>query len=306
MVRYAGAVRTRRSTITRTQCINDACIDNRHIPANTRNDRRSANGRRLGHRQKCRHGPTEHSNARWSGGRTGLHLGQSPQLWPLVESRVLAGPSGSTAQEVRPMAKSVSSSFLGHICGMEGLRTKVYSDSGGVATIGCGHTGAGVREGTISKDRAYQLLRADVARFEKCVNDSITAPLTQSMFDALVSIAYNMGCTGAMKNAGLADLVNARRYSEAAEKIKAVGLTDRAGNRLAGLVSRRKIESAMFLAEGMPGIANAVTSSPLLTKTTGTPIPAWSWWVAGGLVAVTTAGIIRSRLRRNTSQRSSQ
>lgn len=183
---------------------------------------------------------------------------------------------------------------------MEGLRTRTYSDSGGVATIGCGHTGAGVREKSITTNRAYELLRADVARFEKCVADNMRVPITQGMFDAMVSLAFNMGCTGAMKNAGIADLVNAKRYQEAAQKILSVGLRDRAGNYLRGLESRRRIESAMFMRDGLPSGARTATR-PVLERTTGTQIPNWSYWVAGGVIGILATATVMRKVRQKST-----
>jgi len=168
---------------------------------------------------------------------------------------------------------------------MEGMRTQAYSDSGGVRTIGCGHTGSGVREGSISESRAYELLRADVKRFETCVNNAIKVPITQGMFDAMVSLGYNMGCTG-LSNTGITKLVNDKLYEKAAERFKSVGLTDRKGQLLRGLVTRRKIESAMFMQDGLPSARPAITKAPLITSGTGWSVPAWSWWVAGGVVAI--------------------
>lgn len=181
------------------------------------------------------------------------------------------------------------------------MRTNVYQDSGGVPTIGCGHTGAGTREGSISKDRAFELLRKDVERFENCINASVSVPMTQSMFDALVSLAYNMGCTGAMTNTGIKDMMNAKQYEAVAAKMLTVGLRDRRGNYLRGLETRRKIESAMFMQDGLPGGTGNLTRKPVGTGAFRTPIPAWSWWVAGGLaVSATTLYTVRKLRTRRT------
>lgn len=199
------------------------------------------------------------------------------------------------------MQMRVSAGFLQHICGMEGMRTNVYQDSGGVPTIGCGHTGSGVRERSISKDRAYDLLRKDVERFENCVNSAIQVPMTQGMFDALVSLSYNMGCTGAISNTGIKDMMNAKQYEAVAAKIRVVGLRDRRGNYLRGLENRRKIESNMFMQDGLPGGTGNLTRKPVGTGAFSTPIPAWSWWVVGGLaVSATTLYTVRKLRPRRT------
>jgi lysozyme len=174
------------------------------------------------------------------------------------------------------------------ICRHEGLRTTAYLDSGGVRTIGCGHTGSGTGESPITIERAYELAREDVASSEGCINRNVAAPLTQSMFDALVSLAFNMGCTGLMRT-GVVDLVNARRYHDAAEKIRSVGLRDRNGTLLRGLVTRRENESAMFLQDGLP---SSSAKAPAKTTTTIVRVtPSSSLWLGWTTLAVATVGM---------------
>ena len=63
------------------------------------------------------------------------------------------------------------------------------------ATIGYGHlikNSEDFKNG-ISEYRATELLRADIATAERTVKDNITVPLTQNQFDALTSLAYNIG-----------------------------------------------------------------------------------------------------------------
>ncbi|GHT16290.1 lysozyme [Bacteroidia bacterium] len=79
----------------------------------------------------------------------------------------------------------------------EGLRLKAYQCSAGVWTIGYGHTGA-VNEGEeVTQFYADTFFDFDVLRFEDAVNDALmggqTPPLQQHQFDALVSLAYNIG-----------------------------------------------------------------------------------------------------------------
>lgn len=63
------------------------------------------------------------------------------------------------------------------------------------ATIGYGHlikSGEDFTKG-ISEAKATELLRADIATAERAVRDNITVPLSQNQFDALTSLAYNIG-----------------------------------------------------------------------------------------------------------------
>lgn len=78
----------------------------------------------------------------------------------------------------------------------EGLCKTAYRDSGGVLTIGYGHTG-GVKAGqTITQEQAEELLTSDLARFESRVNyyrNNYYKTMNQNQFDALVSFAFNLG-----------------------------------------------------------------------------------------------------------------
>jgi len=73
------------------------------------------------------------------------------------------------------------------------VNTKKHLPKG--ATIGYGHL---IKKGEdfrnrISEAKATELLRADIAIAERAVQDNINVPLTQNQFDALTSLAYNIG-----------------------------------------------------------------------------------------------------------------
>lgn len=139
-----------------------------------------------------------------------------------------------------------SNTGLDLIKSFEGFSANAYPDPAHgwkVPTIGYGTT-AGVKMGdTITKERAEELLREDVKRFEGYVDRLVKVPLTQGMFDALVSFTYNLG-TGALEKSTLLDQLNRGDYDGAAEQfgrwVKAGGKT------LAGLVRRRAAERALF------------------------------------------------------------
>lgn len=74
----------------------------------------------------------------------------------------------------------------------EGLRLKAYKCSGGVWTIGYGHT-AGVKPGMIiTESQSEEYLKADLSAFERYLN-GLGLALNQNQFDALVSFIYNVG-----------------------------------------------------------------------------------------------------------------
>ena len=75
----------------------------------------------------------------------------------------------------------------------EGLRLDAYQDAAGVMTIGYGHTGNDVHKGDhITAYYATELLKDDLGEFEAAVRRLRTAK-TQGQFDALVSLAFNIG-----------------------------------------------------------------------------------------------------------------
>jgi lysozyme len=99
----------------------------------------------------------------------------------------------------------------------EGLRTKAYKDTKGIWTIGVGHTGPEVvEELVITKEKAHELFRKDVAWAEDAVN-LVKVPLTQNQFDALVSFVFNVGA-GAWKRSTMLKLLNAGDYVGASKQ----------------------------------------------------------------------------------------
>ena len=121
----------------------------------------------------------------------------------------------------------------------EGCRLTAYLCPAKVWTIGVGHTGPDVVEGMqISQSVANQLLRDDLDRFEKGIDDQIDVPLTQEQFDALVSWSFNVGL-GASADSTL------RRRLNAGEDVNTViseELPRWTSGGMAGLVRRRDAE----------------------------------------------------------------
>lgn len=126
----------------------------------------------------------------------------------------------------------------------EGLRLEAYQDSGGVWTIGYGHTGPEVHARLrITEAEAEALLRADLAVSVECVRRAVKVDLSRGQFDALVDFCFNVG-RGNLLGSSLLRLVNAGELDKAARQF---GLWVHAGGRvLAGLVLRRAAEAQLF------------------------------------------------------------
>jgi lysozyme len=128
----------------------------------------------------------------------------------------------------------------------EGLSLVAYRDSGGVLTIGFGHTGADVTAGmTITLAQAQALLQADLKTAENAVSDLVQVALTPNQFSALVDFAFNVG-EAALAGSTLLVLVNRGDFAGAADQFNI--WIRAAGQRLPGLVTRRAAEKALFLA----------------------------------------------------------
>lgn len=128
----------------------------------------------------------------------------------------------------------------------EGEKLRAYLDAVGIWTIGVGHTGwvdaKPVGRGmVITKEKSREILRADLRRFENAVNESVRVPLIQYQFDALVSLAFNIG-EGAFRRSTLLKLLNRGDYKGASEQFL---VWKNAGGRPI-LLNRRKREKALF------------------------------------------------------------
>lgn len=144
---------------------------------------------------------------------------------------------------------STSPSGVELICGFEGLRLEAYDDGVGVWTVGFGTTkfpnGMRVKKGdNCTLEQAKSYMQNDLKEFEQTVNGAVGVPLNQNQFDALVSLAYNIGTT-AFKNSTLVKRLNDENYKGAADQFNV--WVNAGGKRMQGLVNRRAAEQALFL-----------------------------------------------------------
>lgn len=129
----------------------------------------------------------------------------------------------------------------------EGYSSKAYPDpaTGGAPwTIGYGTT-KGVKPGmVITAEQAEKMLRDDVAKFESGVSALLKVPTTQGQFDAMVSLAYNIG----LGNFGKSTLLrkhNEKCYTCAAGQFPAWNRA--AGKVMNGLTRRRNAERDVYM-----------------------------------------------------------
>lgn len=130
-------------------------------------------------------------------------------------------------------------------------RIEAYKDIVGVWTIGYGHTAAAglphpVLGMIITKDEADEILTRDLVQYERGVLQMLTRTPTQAQFDALVSLAFNVG-VGAVRSSTLVRLFNSGDTKGAAEQF--LRWNKAGGKFVKGLMNRRQEERTLFLSQ---------------------------------------------------------
>lgn len=136
----------------------------------------------------------------------------------------------------------------------EGCKLAAYPDpatGGDPWTIGYGATGPDIKKGLVwTQAQADARFTHDVGKFAaKVVALLGSAPTTQGQFNALVSLAYNIG-TGNLASSTLLRLHKAKDYEGAANQF---GKWNRAnGQVMTGLTRRRAAEAKMYRGQAWP------------------------------------------------------
>jgi lysozyme len=127
----------------------------------------------------------------------------------------------------------------------EGLRLKSYLCPAQVYTVGFGHTGSDVGPTTvITKEKAVELLKRDLERFEACISSSVVWPISQAQFDALVALAFNIGASAFCRST----LLRYLNQGNVLEAYRQFSVWNKVGHEIcAGLTKRRLAESELFL-----------------------------------------------------------
>jgi lysozyme len=131
----------------------------------------------------------------------------------------------------------------------EGYKSTPYRCPAGKITVGYGHLiGNGLQlpdewNRTLSLGEINELLRTDLARFERGVLRYCTVYLTQSQFDSLVSFSFNLGL-GVLQRSTLRQKLNRGDYDGASKEF--LRYTRAGGKVLKGLVRRRTEEYNLF------------------------------------------------------------
>lgn len=180
--------------------------------------------------------------------------------------------------------RKISKEGLALIKKWEGLRLSAYEDCVGVWTIGYGHTNAvGApnvhKDMQITEEEAEKILCQDLQQFEHVVEQTVTVPLSDEQFAALVSFSYNVG-TKAFRNSTLLKKLNKGNYEAVPTELQK--WTRVGGKRLRGLVNRRAAEAGLWAqssymspnyqaveAQGVTGICKVEALAPIIGSFSG-------------------------------------
>lgn len=162
---------------------------------------------------------------------------------------IIAGWGGLSPSQA---AFDLIKEFEGYATAQADGGCKAYPDpaSGGEPyTIGFGSTGPDVRPGTVwTRQQAEERLAADVTSFAAGVRRLIgSTPTLQREFDALVSLAYNIG----LGNFGNSTLLRKHKAGDKAGASAEFGKWKMAAGRvMKGLIRRRAAEANLY--RGLP------------------------------------------------------
>ena len=132
----------------------------------------------------------------------------------------------------------------------EGLSLKPYLCPANIPTIGYGNTfykngkKVTMNDKPITEQKAVEMLRQSLEKFEQYVDSYTTDSITQNQFDALVSFCYNLGPAN-LKSSTLLKKVNANQ-NDPTIKDEFLKWTKAGGRKLAGLVKRREAEAELY------------------------------------------------------------
>jgi lysozyme len=138
----------------------------------------------------------------------------------------------------------------------EGLRLRSYQDQRGIWTVGYGHTGPEVGPHTVwSESQANLALVGRINAIAGILTGCIVPFVSQNQFDALVSLAYNIG-QGAFRGSTLMKKLNQRDFEGAGEEFLKWD-HNHDGTVNLGLRARRAKEAALFAEPDKPSFLAA-------------------------------------------------
>jgi len=188
--------------------------------------------------------------------------------------------------------RTTSDLALSKIKQWEGLRLNSYQDSGGVWTIGYGHTSDAVFKvaagQAITEAKALELLRLDLKEAEEAIDRAVKVPLNDNQFGALVSFAFNVGNRSFLKSPLLKKL-NSGQYDAVPTEL--AKWNKDGGKVVQGLVNRRAAEAGLWSTGSFVSSASApVTAGATIKQAITRPEVLAAATTVGGGVATAASG----------------
>ena len=125
----------------------------------------------------------------------------------------------------------------------EGCELEAYKCAAGVWTIGYGHIKTAVEGMKIDQATADELFDEEIVEYENYVNTTVSVPLSQNQFDAIVSWVFNLG-NGNLQASTMLKVINSGDHAGVPAQIKR---WNKAGGKvLEGLIRRREAEALLY------------------------------------------------------------
>lgn len=130
----------------------------------------------------------------------------------------------------------------------EGVSLKAYKDSGGIWTIGYGHTSRVKHEDIITQEQADAFLKQDLFQASRAIVRLTDMHLNDYQYTALLSLVFNIGIA-AYQRSTLRQVINRGELSKVSEEFRKWSKDQ--GRTVKGLLQRRKAEARLFM-KGIP------------------------------------------------------
>ncbi len=160
----------------------------------------------------------------------------------------------------------------------------------GARVVGYGHRLVTDQPRSMSREEASEVLARELEAYEELINEEVHAPLTQSQFDALCSLAYNIG-PKAFRGSDTLRALNNGRVLDAANGFDIWRKANVNGQTYVvdALMRRRTVEKSLFLrterALNAPGALLEPVEDPAAAAPTADGLPVFTEDMASGVLA---------------------
>ena len=175
---------------------------------------------------------------------------KAPVVAPVTPVQIVRAPQPPTRRRINQKSLMTLKIWEGKVGSGGRPMLTAYLDSGGVWTIGWGHTKTARQGMMITEDQAEALLAADLFEFETLVEQYVKVALTDNQFGALVLFAFNVGPGSesrkidGFKTSTLLKQLNLGGYEQVPTQL--LRWVKDNGKVVQGLINRRNAEIALW------------------------------------------------------------